>query len=66
VIPTELLQAQFGTADSLPRREFRRLLKQRLVQVRRVWPELNVDVDTRGLILRPSPTPVRRLRSGRG
>ena len=65
VIPTELLQAQFGTADSLPRREFRRLLKQRLVQVRQVWPELSVDVDTRGLILRPSPTPVRRLRAGR-
>ncbi len=60
-IPWPLLELQFG-AGYARTRDFRRRFATRLQEVRRVYPAARWDLSERGLLLHPSPTPVRRVR----
>jgi len=62
IIPTGLLLRQFGAAETVTVREFKRNLQEALVMVRQVWPELRIDVTPPGLRLWPSPLSVPRQR----
>lgn len=60
VVPWEALQGQFG-ADYSEIFTFRYNLKLALAKVKRAYPNARFDVDTRGLVLVPSPTHVPKL-----
>ena len=60
-IPWEALQAQFGSAYSRPR-DFRRYFEKALNAVLVIYPHLRASSSDQGLLLRPSPTHVRKHR----
>lgn len=62
-VPTELLMAQLGGSPGRRPRDFRADLVRHLVALRRVWPELDVQVRPGGLHLRPSRGVVHRGRA---
>ena len=59
LIRWESLQMQFG-ADYSVTRQFKAALIESLKKVVLVYPEAKVDIDTKGLLLTPSPTHVLR------
>lgn len=59
LIPWEALQAQFGSNYSRSR-DFRRYFEKALKSVLTIYPHLRASSDEKGLLLRPSPTHVRR------
>jgi Plasmid encoded RepA protein len=60
-IPWDYLQAQFG-ADYGRQRDFRAKFKGALSDVLREYPAARCHPEPRGLVIRPSPPSVRRLR----
>jgi hypothetical protein len=61
-IPWPVLQAQFGSEYTRPR-DFRRRFTEALAEALAVYPEAKVDIDKRGIVLRPSrPAVVPRAR----
>lgn len=62
LIPWQLLELQFG-AGYARTRDFRRKFALRLRDVQAVYPAAKWEVGPKGLLLRPSPTPVKRLRA---
>ena len=62
VVPWEALMMQFGSEVANPRK-FRWQFHQALKAVLVVYPDAKVELDTTGLLLKPSSTSVRRLAS---
>lgn len=59
-IPWELLERQFG-GTYLSVRDFRRAVREQLVQVLALYPRARITVSEVGLVLRPSPPHVARF-----
>jgi hypothetical protein len=60
-VPWEVLRMQFGT-ETADLSKFRQLMRENLKKVLLVYPDARVLMDSRhGMILRPSPTSVRKL-----
>ena len=52
------LYEQYG-ADYARLRDFKNtVLNESIPAIMRVWPELNLDIDDRGIVIKPSPSPV--------
>ena len=59
LVPWEALWTQFG-ADYARLRDFRRYFVGQLARVVQVYPDLRLSKLATGLLLRPSPTHIRR------
>jgi len=60
-VPWELLELQFG-ANYANTRQFRYEALKKLQQVLILYPDLRITEGERGLIVKPSPTHVRKLK----
>ncbi len=61
-VPAELLRAQFGGSETSSLPHFRAQLKKHLRSVKQVWPDLNAEITSKGVHVRPSPPVIHSTR----